>query len=225
MANTKPTRDDSATGAETRQALVKAALKLFGTVGYDGASTREIAAAANANIGSIAYHFGGKDGLRLAVAEHIIGLMQAVIARTLAEGPAMPETPDEAEALLLLALERMFEFIAGSQEAADIVPFILREMAQPTAAFERIYSGVFEPIHIRFCQVWSLATGERADSEQTKLAIFTLIGQGVYFRIGREALIRRLGWSEVGSEEVKAIIAVARRNLQAAIEDRRRAGK
>lgn len=225
MENAKHTRDDNASRAETRQALVKAALRLFGTVGYDGASTREIAATAKANIGSIAYHFGGKDGLRLAVADHIIGLMEAVIARTLAEGPAMPETPEQAEALLLRALERMFEFIAGSEEAADIVPFILREMAQPTAAFERIYRGVFEPVHMRFCQVWSLATGEQADSEEAKLAIFMGIGQAVYFRIGREAVIRRLGWSGVGPDEVKAIIAVARRNLQASIEDRRKAGK
>ena len=59
--------DNTASSAEqTRKALVIAALKLFGTVGYDGASTREIAAAANANLGSIAYHFGGKEGLRLA---------------------------------------------------------------------------------------------------------------------------------------------------------------
>ena len=37
---------------QTRLALIRAALKLFGAKGYEGASTREIAAAANANIGA-----------------------------------------------------------------------------------------------------------------------------------------------------------------------------
>ena len=53
----------------TRDALVRAALKLFGRQGFDGTSTREIAAEAKANIGSIAYHFGGKEGLRAACAQ------------------------------------------------------------------------------------------------------------------------------------------------------------
>ena len=43
----------------TRLALIRAALTLFGSKGFDGTSTRDIAALANANIGSIAYHFGG----------------------------------------------------------------------------------------------------------------------------------------------------------------------
>ena len=102
-------------GAEqTRQALVQAALKLFGTAGYDGASTREIAAAANANIGSIAYHFGGKEGLRLAVADHIVGLMQGLAARAAAEAPPMPAaSPELATAQLQKMLERMFAFFVA----------------------------------------------------------------------------------------------------------------
>ena len=40
--------------------------------------------------------------------------------------------------------------------------------------------------------MWQAATGEDADSDATKLAIFTLIGQVVYFRIGREAVQRRM---------------------------------
>src|SRR6187402_469003 len=102
-ATKRPGDDESVSSSaeQTRRALVSAALKLFGTVGYDGASTREIAAAANANLGSIAYHFGGKEGLRLAVADHIIGLMQEVAARAAADSPPLPPaTPQAAEAQL-----------------------------------------------------------------------------------------------------------------------------
>lgn len=82
VVNTPPRREASASPAEqTRGALVRAALKLFGQQGFDGTSTREIAAEAKANIGSIAYHFGGKEGLRLAAADFIVDTIQAVADR------------------------------------------------------------------------------------------------------------------------------------------------
>ncbi|MGE0279772.1 MAG: CerR family C-terminal domain-containing protein [Rhizobiaceae bacterium] len=216
--------EQAPSGAEqTRQALVHAALRLFGTVGYDGASTREIAAAANANIGSIAYHFGGKEGLRLAVADHIVGVMQSLATRAAAESPPMPAaSPELAEAQLQKMLERMFAFFVASPEAGEIVPFVLREMSAPTDAFDRIYTGVFEPMHRRFCGVWEIATGEPAESEETKISVFTLIGQVVYFRLAREAIRRRMGWREIGPKEVSAVAAVAGRNLKAAIDAHKR---
>jgi len=216
--------DDVPSGSEqTRAALVKAALKLFGAAGYDGASTRQIAAAAGANIGSIAYHFGGKEGLRLAVADHIVGLMQGLAARAAEGAPPMPPgSPEMAELQLQKMLERMFEFFVASREAGEIVPFVLREMSTPTDAFERIYAGVFEPLHRRFCGVWEIATGDPAESDETKISVFTLIGQVVYFRLAREAVKRRMGWRDIGADEVSSVAKVAARNLKAAIEAHKR---
>ncbi|EBV3599942.1 DUF1956 domain-containing protein [Salmonella enterica subsp. enterica serovar Virchow] len=205
----------------TRLALVRAALRLFGTVGYDGASTREIATAANANIGSIAYHFGGKEGLRLAVADHIVGLVEGVAAQALAQAPPEPLSPENAEKVIAVMLERMFDFFVLGDEAAEIVPFVLREMGQPSAAFDRIYAGVFEPLHRRFCGVWEAATGEPAESEPTRIAIFALIGQVIYFRLGREAVKRRMGWNALGRPEGAAVMAVLRRNLHATLTERK----
>jgi hypothetical protein len=105
--------------------------------------------------------------------------------------------------------------VVVSPEAGAIVQFILRELSQPTAALDIIYEGVFEPTHRRLCQIWAAATGEDADSERTRIAVFTMIGQIVYFRIGRIAVMRRMGWSEIGTREAAAIVAVARDNLAA----------
>lgn len=221
MASAAITDNAEGNAEQTRQALLRAALRLFGSVGYDGASTRAIAAEANANIGSIAYHFGGKEGLRLAVADHIVALMQGVAARAIAAAPPMPTAPEQAEAMIQTVLARIFDFFVADEQAGEIVPFVLREMGQPTAAFERIYSGVFEPMHRRFCGVWEAATSEPAESDETKLAIFTLIGQVVYFRLARAAVTRRMGWSAIGPAEVAKITGVAGRNLHAAIQSRR----
>ncbi|GLS31664.1 TetR family transcriptional regulator [Mesorhizobium albiziae] len=204
--------------------MVRAALKLFGSNGFDGTSTRDIAALANANIGSIAYHFGGKDGLRLAAADHIVETIQAIAGQAIGNLDATMATrpgPDAARAQLTAGVERMITFIVASPEAGEVVQFVLRELSQPTAALDRIYNGVFEPIHKRLCLLWEQATGEPAESDRTKLTVFTLIGQVVYFRIGREAVRRRMGWTEIGPRQADAIIDVARSNLLAILEGRK----
>lgn len=201
---------------QTRQALIRTALKLFGAKGFDGTSTREIANAANANIGSIAYHFGGKEGLRTACAMFIVEMIQSVAGKALADAGG-PKGADEAKARLEMALDRMVGFIVAAPEAGEIVQFVLRELTHPTAALDVIYNGVFEPVHKRLCQVWAEATGEEAESDRTKITVFTMIGQVVYFRIARFAVLRRMGWTDVGPKEAAEIIAVAKGNLAAVL--------
>jgi TetR/AcrR family transcriptional regulator, regulator of cefoperazone and chloramphenicol sensitivity len=217
----KMPRQETSPAEQTRAALVLAALKLFGRQGFDGTSTREIAAEANANIGSIAYHFGGKEGLRAAAADHIVETIQAIAGQAIgpAQAPA-PSTPEAARAQLFAALERMVGFIVASPEAGEIVQFVLRELSHPTAALDRIYAGVFEPTHRRLCQIWEQATGEPAESEATRLTVFTLIGQVIYFRIGREAVLRRMGWREIGTIEAGKVVAAVTGNLGAILAAR-----
>ncbi|MBX3577250.1 MAG: CerR family C-terminal domain-containing protein [Rhizobiaceae bacterium] len=221
MIKSSTARVDGSSSDQTRQALIRAGLKLFGTKGYDGASTREIAAEAGANIGSIAYHFGGKEGLRAACARHIVDTIQGVARQVLAlDEAAGPMAPEVARKRLETALETMVAFIIARPEAGEFVQFLLRELAQPTPALDIIYDGIFLPMHSRMCRIWEAATGEPAESERTKITVFTLIGQVVYFRIGRIAVERRLGWQGIGPAESAAVLAVARDNLDAILASR-----
>ncbi|KQZ32182.1 TetR family transcriptional regulator [Mesorhizobium sp. Root552] len=213
---------------ETRAALIQAALKLFGRQGFEGTSTREIAALAKANIGSIAYHFGGKEGLHAATADHIVGTIQQVASQTLGNvhtaANGRPD-PEAAQALMFATLERMVGFFVVSPEAGDIARFMLRETSQPTNALDRIYRGVFEPLHKRLCLIWEQATGEPAESERTRLTVFTLIGQVVYFRIGREVVLKRMGWDGIGDKEAGQVLGTISVNLSALLAARKDANK
>jgi len=226
--NTKAApRETTQSPAETtRAALVLSALKLFGRQGFDGTSTRQIAAEAKANIGSIAYHFGGKEGLRIAATDYIVETIQAIAGQAIGNLPPVTGTsaPEAAQAQLFMALERMVGFIVASPRAGEIVQFVLRELSHPTAALDRIYEGVFEPTHRRICLIWEQATGEPAESESTRLTVFTLIGQVIYFRIGREAVMRRMGWQAIGNVEAGKIAAVVAGNLGAILAARKEGG-
>lgn len=216
-SSTNPAKGSPASEA-TRQALVLAALNLFGAQGFDGTSTRELATTARANIGSISYHFGGKEGLRFAVADHIVATIQTLAQQTigLSEGAAPPVLNQyEARQRLHLALFHMVDFVVSQPAAGEIVRFILRELAEPGPTIDRIYLGVFEPMHKRLCQLWQQATGEDAESEATRIQVFSCIGQVLYFRIGREPVMRRMDWPEIGPAQAKAIAATLANNLNA----------
>jgi AcrR family transcriptional regulator len=102
-------------GAETRARLLDAAERIFAQKGFNGASLREIIAAAKVNIAAAHYHFGSKEGLFEAAfercaepvrhltmqmldaaeqwrgrPEYLEQILRAVLVPTLAEGPGRP---------------------------------------------------------------------------------------------------------------------------------------
>lgn len=208
---------------QTRAALIRAALQLFGRQGFEGTSTREIAALANANIGSIAYHFGGKEGLRAACANYIVETIGGVAGAAMAETTGTADDAEAAQARLNTVLEAMVGFIVARPEAGEFVQFVMRELSQPSEALDIIYDGVFEPVHRRLCGIWAEASGEDAESERTRITIFTLIGQVVYFRIARAAVMRRMDWDQVGPAEAADIVSVVRSNIDAILSARKEA--
>lgn len=201
----------------TRQALIRAGLDLFGRNGFDATSTREIAQAAGVNSAGIAYHFGGKDGLRQACAAAIVARMQAVIAGGQAPVGEGAVDREAAQAQLLALVDRIVAFLTTVPESEIVVRFVVREMLTPSPAFEALYGGLFDPVHRRLCRVWAAATGMEPEAPATRLAVFSAMGQVFYFRIARPAIKRRMGWDEIGPEEAGAIAEAVRASVRASI--------
>ena len=204
-------QDDSSPSG-TRADLIAAGLHLFGHDGFAATSTRALAARAGTNVASIAYHFGGKDGLRMACAEEVLRRITAV-AGAPAEPPQMP--PDEALGWLDGMLRALVGFLTQAPQAADIVGFMLREMAEDGPALAQIYERFFLHKHREICQLIAMATGRDAESEDTRLLAFSLLGQAVYFRIGQPVICRRMAWPQYGQAEGRAIADRLAANLHA----------
>jgi len=200
--------------ATTREAILEAALRGFGKKGYDATGIREIAAGAGSNVASISYHFGGKEGLRAACAEHIVKLMGTVLASGRSEEPPLA-TPEAAEATLAALVRSLVRFLLLDPDGALVAGFMMREMAQPSTALDTIYEGLFEGAHARVCAIWSAVTGQPADAEAVRLAVFATIGQILYFHIARPVVNRRMEWPAIGEAEAAAITDTILRNLHA----------
>lgn len=196
----------------TRLALVEAGIRLFGQQGFAATSVRQIVTAAGANIAAINYHFGGKDGLRLACAEEFGRRMGAATAVP----PGQPaETAAEARQALHAVLRAMLGHLLGERGAGALVPFMLRELAEAGPGVDVVYQRFAEPTHRRLCSLWGRATGLDPESAAVRLTVFTLIGQIMYFRIGQPIVSRRMGWATYGPDEIDQIARQISRNLDA----------
>lgn len=200
----------------TRASLIQAALRQFGRDGFAAASTRSIAAEAGTNISSIAYHFGGKDGLRLACADFVAARVGRV-ARVLPGDPALL-TPDGARHILRRLVRRIVLFLTAPA-AEPVVAFLLREMAQPNSPVpERLYHALIESRHRALCHIWSTATGRPAESDDVKLAVFSIVGQAVYFRLAAPVVQRRMEWNGYPPAAIRAIARRLLFNLDAIMD-------
>jgi AcrR family transcriptional regulator len=196
----------------TRAALIAAGVTLFGSKGFAATSTREIAARAKTNVASIAYHFGGKEGLRQACGAQFAQRLTAVLQQ--APVPA-DLRPDEARALLHAGFARMIGFILGQAEAAEMVSFMLREVSENSPIVDQVYAGFMEGTHRNVCVLWGLASGCAPESDAVRLSVFSFIGQILYFRIGNKIVARRMGWDALGQGEAAQITAVLLVHLDA----------
>jgi AcrR family transcriptional regulator len=72
MRSTKIARvpaEAGSVGASSRERILKEAERVFGAYGFDGASMRQVAEAADVPVALVSYHFGSKEGLYRAVFE------------------------------------------------------------------------------------------------------------------------------------------------------------
>ena len=203
----------------TQASLIKAGLHLFGHKGYEGTSTRELAAHAKTNIASINYHFGGKAGLRTACTMAVTGRLSDVLDN--AGILEAPETAEDAANQIERLVRAFVELIVGKPEAQDMVAFMLREIVGPGEIAETVYENFVEPRHKALCALWAAATGRDPNSDEVKLTVFAVIGQIVYFRIASAFVVRRMDWDAIGSTETQKVATAVIANLRDTIERQR----
>lgn len=177
-----------------RNALLESAIDHFGRCGFEGASTRAIAGDCGTAMSSITYHFGGKEGLYLAAAEHIASQIAAHHGPALTAARTAPVgSPAEAVERLATLLDALAGMMLG--EASDKwARFITREQQEPTEAFDRIYTIAMQPLVETFIHLITLARPDLS-ADECRATGFLLFGQAMALRAGRASLVRVLGGS------------------------------
>ena len=197
---------------DTRRRLIEAALTLFSEHGFDGTTTRMLATTAGTNQAAIPYHFGGKEGLYMAVADHIAEtnrrLLEPVSVRIRVALSDNREAPDRAALRGVMddLLRSMVGILFSDAGLAKRAAFVLHEQFHPGPAFERLYAGFIRPMHEMLTEVVARALGLPAEDPQAVIRAHAIVGQWLAFMMARTAVQRRLGWKTIGPREQAAIV-------------------
>jgi len=215
--NTIPT---TSKGEQARSQLIAAALSQFGEYGLH-ATTRDIAAQAGQNIAAITYYFGSKEDLYLACAQWIADFIgthfrpHVETATALLDEPA----PDRAaiRGLILNACHNMIQLLTHD-DTLNLSKFISREQLSPSAAYQLVHDQVIAPMHGHLTQLIAAYTGRAAEDTQTILHTHALLGEILAFRLGRETILLRAGWSHFDEERAEQIFQVVSCHIDLVLE-------
>jgi AcrR family transcriptional regulator len=196
----------------TSQVLIEKAIEQFGRHGFEGASTREIARASGTAMSSITYHFGGKQGLYLAAADHIAASVKQIQGPVLeaARGLVANGTRDEAIEALLAVLDGFAQMMLSPQTESWAL-FITREQQAPTEAFDRLYTGVMQGVVETFVGLLSRIRTDLPERDVLAMGIM-LFGQSLVLRVARAAVTRILSVETIDEPTARLLRARLRAN-------------
>lgn len=194
-------------GEQAKNQLIAAALAQFGEYGLH-ATTRDIAAQAGQNIAAITYYFGSKEDLYLACAQWIADFIGSQFRPHAEEAErlfAQPE-PDRAamRELILRACKNMIMLLT-QDDTVNLSKFISREQLSPTAAYQLVHDQVINPLHSHLTRLIAAYTGRDASDTQMILHTHAILGEVLAFRLGKETILLRTGWSQFDEDKTALI--------------------
>lgn len=127
----------------TRRRILAAAAHEFAEHGYGGASLRRIAAAADLQVGSLAFHFASKDELVAAVLKDGVDSAREALETSLAAVPADADPTTRLRTALVGHLEALH---ASDDRAASVVRMVETlppDLRSAHVEHERRFAGVW----------------------------------------------------------------------------------
>jgi AcrR family transcriptional regulator len=182
--------------ADTPTRLIHAARARFAERGYDGASIRDITAAAEANLGAVTYHFGSKQALYEAVIEDAF--------RPLIERVSVPGAGATSPTVLDAVEERVRLVFEHLRTNPDLQLLVLQQLGHgemPVAA-ARAFSVIFGGLAALVAE--AQARGEARAGNPTLLAI-SIASQPAYFALVARFVLPQLALAP-GTPSWEAIV-------------------
>lgn len=168
---------------ETKLRLLTAAGEVFSEKGFRSGTIREICARAGANVASVNYHFGGKDGLYRALLEHCF--QEGMRRHPLAAGPV-----DGSNAVQALAayIRSFLCRTIGDVQPRWLARLMAREMADPTPALNSMVLSSVRPNMDRLMEIVAALLGDGADRQDIRRCALSVVGQCQHYSRARSIL-------------------------------------
>jgi TetR/AcrR family transcriptional regulator, regulator of cefoperazone and chloramphenicol sensitivity len=203
-----------ARGEETRARIIQTALALFGERGFDGVSTRDIAAEAGVPAPSLQYYFENKEGLYAACIADIQTAAMNVVGPALEVVDALlraKASDDEIIDTYCALLDGLADFMFGSADAARRALFITRRIMPIKTSLIDPSKGPGSRVHDCCARVIAHLSDGGVPEEERRLMAVSINGQLLTFHLAREHLKFVLGTNEITPERLQTIKRIVRR--------------
>jgi AcrR family transcriptional regulator len=182
---------------DTKDRLVAAATTLFAERGFHGTTVRDIAERAGANVAAGNYHYGSKKALYLEVLRAQFAEVRALLdAHGASPPPAAFARLDRAALIRILRtrVRVMLEMLIGPPPGVHGT-LMQREMVDPSEAMPVIVAEFIRPMFEEMYDIVAhLAPG--LDRGSVERCVHSVIGQGLFYRFTRPALLEMLAVDE-----------------------------
>jgi len=132
------------TALDTRSRLLDAAEDLFADRGFDGASVRDIAAAADVNTAAVNYHFQGKENLYTEVVRRRVEAKRDLTLRAMRE--AVRGDEDDLGRVIRAFFHTHFEDTLKTRQGANFVRLFQHELHHGHVRNPSILRDALEPM-------------------------------------------------------------------------------
>ncbi len=158
----------------TKENILRAAIKIFARKGYKAATVREIGAEAGAaNLSAVAYHFKGKENLYKAVLEFMFKDTNKFIPEKKTEGEK-PAPEEKLKHFILMYMKIIY--VLDTELDADLASIFSKEIAHPSPFLSEMVQKYITP-----------------SSEELQNILFDIIGEKTPFDVIRKCEDRIMG--------------------------------
>ena len=194
-------------GGERREAILRAAEKMFAREGYHGTTMRDIAAEAGATLALIVYHFGTKLALYVAIFES----RQYVNLERIARLEAIEDlhAPDALEQIVSALTDPVLA-LHTDPDGIWYARLVLREAADPSSQDRPIIGSLFDPMARQFIAALRVALPDKPSGFHHWAYLFTI---GALTQSSFDARVRNL----TDTPELESKAAVLRSYITAAL--------
>lgn len=184
---------------DTKQRLLEAAAQVFAEKGFGAATVREICTKAKANIAAVNYHFRDKEQLYAET------LRRAHCLRL--ENMAVPQWPagTSPERKLWDLLQGMVTSFADDTAPPWFIQLMLRELIQPSLAGTELVREFIRPQFNLLMGVITELVGEEVPAMKRHLIAFSIVGQCLYYKVGRHVALTLVGDDEFRQYDVQRL--------------------
>ena len=213
---------DSGSASPVQDRLVDAAEELFCEHGFDGASVRDIATAAQCNIASVNYYFGGKDKLYLEVWRRHLVVMRDTRIASIRNVMSQEGTEPTLENLLTSYANAFVEPLVDKRTSCRFMKLMAREMVDEHLPRNVLVDEMIIPVMTALQQAL-IRICPGLDGVKARLAILSVVGQLVH-TICAETMLKHSDNPEMPkfdlTEVVKHIVKFSAAGIRAYAEEK-----